>query len=177
MIVTETEKGDVAEPGQIASGASYSNRIIPRVTGPASGAVAAGETTIIFHDDKGGCIAFGPPAYSRSSAIICEASRIMEYRGYVPVTVRKSPVPLDLIGFGAKETLVIAVVRSRKPVPNAPVLCKAFRKEIDPLRSLNTSSPFRKMILVFSPQCGWRFYDVFPGGVWLARDFMESDKK
>jgi hypothetical protein len=33
------------------------------------------------------------------------------------------------------------------------------------------------MIWVYSPQCQWRFYDVFPGGVWLAKDLMESDRK
>ena len=33
------------------------------------------------------------------------------------------------------------------------------------------------MIWVYSPQCRWRFYDVFPGGVWLAKDLMESDRK
>ena len=177
MTETESEKGDVAEPGPVASGAMYSNRISPRAAGPVGGPVPAGETTIIFHDDKGGELAFGPPEYSRGSAIIGEASRLLENRHYIPVTVRKSPVPLDLVGFGLKDTLVLEVVRSRKPVPDAATLCVVFRKEVDHLRSLSGSSQLRKMIWVYSPQCRWRFYDVFPGGVWLAQDFMEPDKK
>lgn len=177
MTETESEKGDVAEPGSVASGASYSNRISPRAAGPVGGAVQAGETTIIFHDDKGGELAFGPPEYSRSSAIICEASRILAGWNYMPVAVRKSPVPLDLIGLGSKDSLVLEVVRSRKAIPDAATVCVVFRKEVDHLRSLKGSSQLRKMIWVYSPQCRWRFYDVFPGGIQLAKDLMESDRK
>jgi hypothetical protein len=177
MTEIESEKGDVAEPGLIASGALYSNRIIPRVAEPVIGEAVAGETTIIFHEKSGGELAFGPPEYTRSNAIICEASRILETWNYLPAQIRKSPIPIDLIGVGTMDSLVIEVIRSRKPVPDAPTLCDAFRKEVDHLRSLATSSQLRKMIWVYSPQCRWRFYDVFPGGVWLAKDLMESDRK
>jgi hypothetical protein len=177
MTEIESEKGDVAEPGLIVSGASYSNRIIPRAATPEIGGAAAGETTIIFHENEGGGLVFGPPEYTRCNAIICEAMRILESWNYLPVLVRKSPVPLDVIGVGTKDALVIEVVRSRKPVPDAPTLCEVFKKEVDHLRSLKASSQFRKMIWVYSPQCRWRFYDVFPGGVWLAKDLMESDRK
>ena len=37
MTEIESEKGDVAEPGLIASGALYSNRIIPRAAEPEIG--------------------------------------------------------------------------------------------------------------------------------------------
>lgn len=176
MTEIESEKGDVAKPGLIASGALYSNRIIPRAAGPATGGAAAGETTIIFHEKAEGELAFGPPEYTRCNAIICEAMRILENWNYLPVLVRKSPVPIDLIGVGIKEALVIEVVRSRRPAPDAPTVCGLFRKEVDHLRTFRASSQFRKMIWVYSPQCGWRFYDVFPGGVWLARDLMVSDR-
>lgn len=177
MTEIESEKGDVAEPGLNASGALYSNRIIPRAAEPAIGEATAGETTIIFHTKEGGDMAFGPPEYTRCNALICEASRILETWNYLPVLIRKSPVPIDLIGVGTKDALVIEVVRSRRPVPDAPTICELFRNEIDHLRSLKSSSQFRKMIWVYSPQCRWRLYDVFPGGVWLAKDLMESDRK
>jgi len=177
MTEIESEKGDVAEPGLNASGALYSNRIIPRAGEPETGLAAAGETTIIFHETGGNELAFGPPEYTRSNAIICEASRILESWNYLPVLVRKSPVPIDLIGVGTTDALVIEVVRSRKPVPDAPTICELYRNEVDHLRTFRASSQFRKMIWVYSPQCRWRFYDVFPGGVWLAKDLMESDRK
>ncbi|MFA6225084.1 MAG: hypothetical protein WC620_02630 [Methanoregula sp.] len=177
MTEIESEKGDVAEPGQIASGAMYSNRIIPRAAVPVTGPVAAGETTIIFHETTGSEPAFGPPEYIRSNTLICEAARMLVTWHYLPAQIRKSPIPIDLIGLGRIDTLIIEIIRSRKPVPDAPVLCGAFRKEVDHLRSLETSSQLRKMIWVYSPQCRWRFYDVFPGGVWLAKDLMESDRK
>lgn len=177
MTEIESEKGDVAEPGLIASGSLYSNRIIPCAAEPVTGGAAAGETTIIFHEKSGGELAFGPPEYIRCNAIICEAMRILETWNYLPVLVRKSPVPIDLIGVGRTDALVIEVVRSRKPVPDASTVSEIFRKEVDNLRSVNASSQFRKMIWVYSPQCRWRFYDVFTGGVWLAKDQMESDRK
>ena len=177
MTEIESEKGDVAEPGLIASGSLYSNRIIPRAAKPAIGGAAAGETTIIFHEKAGGELAFGPPEYTRCNAIICEASRILATWNYLPVLVRKSPVPIDLIGMGTTDALVIDVVRSRRPVPDAGTVCEVFIKEVKHLRSFKSSSQFRKMIWVYSPQSRWRFYDVFPGGVWLAKDLMESDRK
>ncbi|MHB8163908.1 MAG: hypothetical protein ACYDDV_06105 [Methanoregula sp.] len=177
MTEIESEKGDVAEPGLNASGALYSNRIIPRAAEPVTSGAAAGETTIIFHETGGDEPAFGPPEYSRCNAIICEASRILETWGYMAVTIRKSRIPFDLVGMRPDETLVIEVVRSRRPVPDAPALCEIFRKEVSYLQSMKISFQHRKMIWVYSPQCRWRFYDVFPGGVWLAKDLMESDRK
>jgi len=177
MTEIESEKGDVAEPGLIASGSLYSNRIIPLAAEPVIGLAPAGETTIIFHEKGGYEQAFGPPEYTRSNALICEASRILVTWNYLPVQIRKSPIPIDLIGVGRTDSLIIEIIRSRKPVPDALALCGAFRKEVDHLRSLESSSQFRKMIWVYSPQSRWRFYDVFPGGVWLAQDLMESDRK
>jgi hypothetical protein len=173
MTEIKSRKGDVAKPGHMASGALYSNRIIPRAAEPETGGAAAGKTTIIFHETAGGDLAFGPPEYTRCNAIICEAMRILETWNYLPVLVRKSPVPLDLIGVGISDALVIEVVRSRRPVPDSPTICKLFRNEVGHLRSIKASSQFRKMIWVYSPQCRWKFYDVFPGGVWLAQDLME----
>ncbi|MFA4825762.1 MAG: hypothetical protein WC593_11490 [Methanoregula sp.] len=177
MTEIESEKGDVAEPGLNPSGFLYSNRIIPRAAEPVTGQVVAGETTIIFHEAAGGEPAFGPPEYTRCNALIFEAARMLETWHYLPAQIRKSPIPIDLIGLGKTDTLIIEIIRSRKPVPDAPVLCESFRKEVDHLRSLETPSRHRKMIWVYSPQCRWRFYDVFPGGVWLAKDLMESDRE
>jgi hypothetical protein len=177
MTEIESEKGDVAEPSLNASGALYSNRIIPRAAELATGLAGAGETTIIFHETGGNELAFGPPEYSRSNAIICEATRILESWGYIAATIRKSRIPFDLIAMRPNDTLVIEVVRSRRPVPDAPALCEFFTKEVRYLQSMKISSHYRKMIWVYSPQCRWRFYDVFPGGVWLAKDLMESDRK
>ena len=177
MTEIESEKGDVAEPGLIASGALYSNRIIPRAAEPEIGGAVAGETTIIFHEKSGGELAFGPPEYTRSNAIICEATRILETWGYMAVTIRKSRIPFDLIGMMQNDTLVIEVVRSRRTVADASALSELFPKEVSYLQSMKISSHHRKMIWVYSPQCRWRFYDVFPGGVWIAKDLMERDRK
>jgi len=175
MTELESVPGDVAEPGLIASGASYSNRIMPRETAPAHAGVVAGEPTIILRTSVGGELSFGPEVYTRCNAVIFDAMHILECLSYLPVLVRKSAIPLDLIGIGADGALVIEVVRSRRPLPDAPTVVARCRKEIDYLREMKPSSQFRKMLWVYSPQCRWRFYDVFPGGIWLAKDLMEGD--
>jgi hypothetical protein len=168
--------GDVAEPGLIASGALQSNRINSLQEVPAASAgTASGVPTLILRTSTGGELALGPEIYTRCNAVIIDAMRILECLGYLPILVRKSKIPLDLIGFRPDGAVVIEVVRSRTPLADAKAVCTHCRKEIDYLRAMKPSSQFRKMLWVYSPQCRWRFYDVFPGGIWLAKDMMEGD--
>ncbi len=175
MTEIESETGAVAEPGQIASGAWYSNRIMPREAAPAHASVVAGEPTITLRTSDGGELTFGPEVYTRCNAVIFDAMHILKCLSYLPVLVRKSKIPLDLIGIRPDGALVIEVVRSRTPLPDARTVVARCRKEIDYLREIKPSSQFRKMLWVYSPQCRWRFYDVYPGGIWLAKDMMEGD--
>jgi hypothetical protein len=168
--------GDVAEPGLNASGALKSIRITPLQGVPAvSAGTASGVPAVILRTGAGGELALGPEIYTRCNAIILDAMRILECLGYLPILVRKSKIPLDLVGLRPDGAVVIEVVRSRLPLPDAKVVCRECRKEVDYLRKMKSSSQFRKMLWVYSPQCRWRFYDVFPGGIWLAKDMMEGD--
>lgn len=170
--------GDVAEPGLTASGALYRNRINPLRNVPRAGAgTPAGETTVILRTSAGGELALGPENYTRCNAIIIDAMRILECLGFLPILVRKSKIPLDLVGIRADGALVIEVVRSRNPLPDAPTVLARCRTEVDHLRTMKASSQCRKMVWVYSPQCRWRFYDVFPGGIWLAKHMMDGDGK
>ncbi|HVP97044.1 hypothetical protein [Methanoregula sp.] len=168
MIQTATVQ-DVITPGGIASGALYRNRINPCET-------VAGETNLILRTGKGGGLTLGPENYTRCNAIIIDAMRILECLGYQPVLVRKSRIPLDLVGLRADGALIIEVARSRTALPNARQVVLHCRKEMDYLSEMKSSSQVRKMLWVYSPQCRWRFYDVFPGGVWLAKEMMEGDE-
>ncbi len=177
MTDTSINGQDVNAPGGIASGALYSNRINPCGAVIATGVPAAGETTVIPRAGEGGELAVGPLVYTRCNAIIFDAMHILECLGYLPVLVRRSKIPLDIVGIRGHEALIIEVVRSRRPLPDAHTVCTFCRTEIDYLREMTPSSQFRKMIWVYSPQCQWRFYDIFPGGIWLAQDLMEQDRK
>jgi hypothetical protein len=173
---SETNEQDVIAPGAMASGALYSNRMNPCTVAPKSSQVA-GETTVIPLIKEGSTLTTGPLVYTRCNAIIFDAMRILGCFGYLPVLVRKSTIPLDIVGIRQDGALIIEVVRSRRPLPDAKTVCTFCRMEIDYLREMQPSSQFRKMIWVYSPQCRWRFYDVFPGGIWLAKDLMEWDRK
>jgi hypothetical protein len=167
---SETNEQDVITPGAIASGASYSNRINPCEA-------VAGETRVTCRAGTGGELTAGPENYIRCNAIIIDAMHILDCCGYLPVLVRKSKIPIDIFAIRPEATLIIEVVRSRKALPDAPTVVRECRKEIDYLREMQSSSQIRKMLWVYSPQCRWRFYDVFPGGIWLAKDMMEGDGK
>src|SRR5208337_184167 len=153
-----------------ASGALQSNRINPCEQ-------IAGEPTLILRTEQGDGLTLGPETYTRCNAIIIDAMRILECLGCLPVLVRKSRIPLDLVGLRADGAFVIEVVRSRTPLLDAPTVLLHCRKEIDYLRETKCPSQCRKMVWVYSPQCRWRFYDVYPGGIWLAKDLMEGDGK
>jgi len=175
-MTTATAEQEVSAPGRKASGALQSNRINPSGTVPTAGAgIPAGETTVILRTCRGGELAVGPEIYTRCNAIIIDAMHIQECLGYLPILVRKSKIPLDLVGLRADGALIVEVVRSRKPLPDAPTVLDRCRTEIDCLRTMKSPSQCRKMLWVYSPQCRWRFYDVYPGGIWLAKDMMEGD--
>ena len=98
MTDTSIKGQDVNAPGGIASGALYSNRINPCGAVIATGVPSAGETTVIPRAGEGGEITVGPLVYTRCNAIIFDAIRILECLGYLPVLVRKSKIPLDIVG-------------------------------------------------------------------------------
>ncbi len=171
-----TVTGDVAEPGLNASGALKSSRINPLKGVPAVPAgTASGVPAIIIGTGAGGELVNGPEHYIRCNAVIIDAMRILECFGYLTIMVRKSKIPLDLVGLRPDGAVAIEVVRSRLPLPDAKVVYRECKKEVDYLRKMKSPSQCRKMLWVWSPQCRWRFYDVFPGGIWLAKDMMEGD--
>ena len=76
----------------------------------------------------------GPEVYTRCNAVIFDAMHILKCLGYLPVLVRKSKIPLDLIGIRPEPgALVIEVVRSRTPLRmHGPWLPGAGRKSVSP---------------------------------------------
>ncbi|MFA5332449.1 MAG: hypothetical protein WC342_08730 [Methanoregula sp.] len=149
---------------------------VPQVPGPVTPPDCKTSAQIIPGSSRSDLRA-GPEVYTRCNAVIIDAMRIAECTGHLPVLVRKAKIPVDMIAIGQNESYIVEVVRSRNPLPDAKTVLASCRNEIDYLREIRCSSQFRKMLWVYSPQCLWRFYDVFPGGIWLAKDLMEWDKK
>ncbi len=158
MIQTTTVQ-DVITPGGIASGALYSNRINPCES-------VAGETTTILRE-KGGVTKTQKRRGQHRSPFVYEAIRILSEHGYAPFRLLDNPDFSDAI-IATKEKsagLLIAVIYSRKQVPDAHTLRTLFPQKVDRARAIVKATPHRTMIWVNSPVSGWRFYRVDMGGI------------
>ena len=158
-MTTETHEQDVIAPGAIASGASYSNRIIPCEA-------VAGETTNVRRDLGSGTAPRRKRGQHRSP-LLYEAIGILQEHGYAPFRLLDNPDIHDAI-IATKEKsagLLIAVIYSQKQVPDAHTLRELFPEKVDKARAMIKSTPHRVMIWVNSPISGWRFYRVDLGGI------------
>lgn len=174
--LSTTEK-DVAAPGPIASGALQSNRIIPCEPAPAKSEMAAGETTIIIHEDEAGETLSSITAYVRSSGIVHRAMKLLEDWKYRPARIVSSLTPVDIIAFRGEEALLVQVISSKTPVPDAKTAERRYKGKIISLRLMGTDRQFRKVVMVYSQKCGWKYYDVLPGGLIPAWSLAETPKK
>ena len=156
---TETTPQDVIAPGAMASGASYSNRIIPCEA-------VAGETTPLSAN-KGCGIAPRRKRGRHRSPLLYEAIRILNGHGYATFRLLDNPEFSDAIVAtkGGSAGLMIAVIYSRKQVPDAPTVRTLFPQKVDRARAMVKTTPHRTMIWVNSPVSGWRFYRVDVGGI------------
>ncbi|MFZ1898544.1 hypothetical protein [Methanoregula sp.] len=161
-----TTQEDVITPGAIASGATYSNRINPCGTVSHESSQVAGETTtIILHPGEGGKQAVSHKRYSRNSSHVHEAMRLLATYEYNPIRLAESSLPISIIGFRQDDPLLVFVISARKPVPSAARLHEDFKEPVECLCRMAGSMRYRIMIWVHSPACGWRYYQVYPGGL------------
>jgi len=157
-MTTETHEQDVIAPGAIASGATYSNRIIP--------CESAGETHN-FPTTTGGSPKTQKKRGKHRSPLLYEAIGILQEHRYATFRLLDNPDFPDAI-VATKERsagLLIAVIYSQKQVPDAHTLRELFPEKVHRARALVPITPYRTMIWVNSPVAGWRFYRVDTGGI------------
>jgi hypothetical protein len=171
--VADPSTKEVAELGSIASGALYSNRIMPCEPAPDTSDVVAGETTIIIHEEEGGEPLQSVTAYLRSSGIVHRAMRVLEQWEYRTARISSSLTPVDIIAFRKSDALLVQVMYSKVPVPDAKTLENRYHGKMENLRLMGTSRQFRKIVMAYSPGCGWKYYEVLPGGLMPAWDLPE----
>jgi len=111
---------------------------------------------------------------SRSNPLVYEAMPVLKEHGFIPVRVTESSLPVNLIGLKKSRSLLVRVLRSRKPIPSAAVLYASFKEEVEILCHLAGLIPYQIMIWVSSPSCGWLYYLVYPGGLRRDLDFPAS---
>jgi hypothetical protein len=95
---------------------------------------------------------------------------LLESWHFAPARFSNTAIPVDIIAFRKSRTLLVQVIYSRTPVPDAKTLTRECRVAIDNLRRMGTDTQFRKIVMVWSSPCGWKYYDVLPGGLIPAWD-------
>jgi hypothetical protein len=84
---------------------------------------------------------------------------------FLPARISSSRVPVDIIAIRGDMALLAQVISSKKPIPDAKALVRDYAARIDALRQMGTSSQFRKIVMATSKLCGWKYYEVLPGGL------------
>ena len=159
--------GAKIETDIMASGATSRIRTTPRA---ADQTLPAGETTIIVYED-GGDTSEAVRAYLRSSGIVHRAMRLFEDWQYQPARISSSKIPVDILAIRKEETaLFVQVIHYRGRVLDAAQLTRQYGEKIQHLREMGTSRQFRKILMAYSTNGGWKYYDVLPGGLIPAWD-------
>jgi hypothetical protein len=157
--------GELIEPDQIASGAVNSIRINPCEPAPETGGIPAGETPSILHATGRGETQKNHLRVTRCNPHVYEAMRLLASYGYKPAKLGECPVPVSIIGFRESGTIFVLVISARKAIPSGEKLRQEYKKQVEYLCSIAASLRYRLMIWVHSPECGWRYYTISPGGL------------
>jgi hypothetical protein len=169
-----TEEKEVAAPGPIGSGALQSNRIMPCEPAPAMSDAVAGEPTIVIHEDEEGETGKKRRKHTPCNPLVYEAMRVLNAHDYIPCRlISETVLPINIVALKKTEVLLILVIRSRKPVPDAGTLRRLYTAKVNYLCALSKPSQYKIMIWVNSPLCGWRYYWVNPGGLGYDWDFAK----
>ncbi|WP_372962076.1 hypothetical protein [Methanoregula sp.] len=112
-------------------------------------------------------------SYLRSAGIVHRALRLFEDWKYQPARIICSCIPVDIIAIRRDCVLLVQVISSRAPDLDAATLTRQYGSKIQNLRAMGTQAQFRKILLAYSRNSGWKYYDVLPGGLIPAWDLPE----
>ncbi|MEN6442441.1 MAG: hypothetical protein ABFC71_01640 [Methanoregula sp.] len=130
------------------------------------GSSTAPEVSIVpLHEEPETTCPVGAPEYTRSNGCVYRAMRMLAEWNYLPARISASPIPVDIIALKKSEVLLVQVIFTRIPIPDAKTLLHHYAKKVASLRTMGTPAQFKKYIMVFSPRCGWKYYEVLPGGL------------
>jgi hypothetical protein len=124
----------------------------------------SGETPVIHEKGSGGRKG-RTKEYLRGSGIVYRAMHLLEDWKYLTARISSAKIPVDIIALRKDVVLLVQVISSRKPLPDAKTMLRHYAEKIGNLRSMGTAMQFRKMLLAYSRSCGWKFFEVLPSGL------------
>ncbi|GEM_PF-1673131 len=131
--------------------------------------VGAGtETAVIIHDSKGSISAVD--CYLKNRGIVHRAMELLQSWKYLPARISSARIPVDIIALRDDMDMLVQVISSKHPIQDVKILCRNYAKKIDSLRMMGVARRYRKIVMSWSTPCGWKHYDVLPGGLIPAWD-------
>lgn len=126
------------------------------------------EMTIVLHTLDGEGRLEGTDAYLRNRGIVHRAMDLLAEWKFLPARISSAKVPVDIIAIRSDMTLLVQVISSKKPIPDARALVRNYATKIDALRQMGSPLQFTKILMAYSKLCGWKYYEVLPGGLMPA---------
>ncbi len=123
----------------------------------------AHETAVTHKDHKGRGERI--KEYLRGTGVVYRAMQLLEGWKYMTARISSAKVPVDIIALRNDVVLLVQVISSRRPLPDAKTILQHYAEKIASLRSMGTAFQFRKMLLAYSRRCGWKYFEVLPSGL------------
>jgi hypothetical protein len=102
---------------------------------------------------------------ARSRPVEYEARNILASGGYHASRFSGSHSPVNIIGFNTEDLLLVQVRRARRPPGSIAEINATFRNDMDSIRRIGGPRFCRKELWLYNLQEGWRYFEVFPGGM------------
>jgi hypothetical protein len=128
------------------------------------------ETTVVIHEkDSRGSISV-LDGYLKNRGIVHRAMELLEAWKYLPARITSARIPVDIVALHDDMDMLVQVISSKHPIPDANTLIRNYAKKINALRLMGVARRYRKILMAYSMPCGWKHYDVLPGGLIPAWD-------
>jgi len=131
------------------------------------------DTAIIVHELGIDGVSVDLDNYLRNRGIVHRAMQLLEEWKFQSARISSSKIPVDIVAFRKDISLLVQVISSKKPLPGARTLMQLYAGKIQDLLALGSPARFRKILMAYSAACGWKYYDVLPGGLIPAWDLPE----
>ncbi len=93
------------------------------------------------------------------------ARELLASHGYHALRFNGSGSPVNLVGIGDRQVLLVQVRRARPPVSGVREVHERYRRDMELLRKIGGPRCCRRELWVCSGRDGFRFYEIFPGGL------------
>jgi len=134
---------------------------------------AGPDTAIIVHELGIDGVSVDLDNYLRKRGIVHRAMQLLEEWKFQSARISSSKIPVDIVAFRKDISLLVQAIYSKKPLPGARTLMRLYAGKIQDLLALGSPARFRKILMAYSAACGWKYYDVLPGGLIPAWDLPE----